>query len=136
MKKKLLFIVVTLFWVLLCSCKNARLSEASYKNIEFEIADYYEEFDRTLHYDEDIDWIPDKETAVAVASGIFAGMKKSSDEEKYVPQWVTYDEINGIWVVTFFEELDPNADEAWVGGDINIALSEKTGEVLSVFLGE
>lgn len=47
------------------------------------------------------DAIPDEETALAVAQGIFQGIEKSQAAEQYRPQVVFYDQEDEIWIVSF-----------------------------------
>jgi len=79
-------------------------------------------------YTDDI--IPDKETAMTVATAVFRGMRGSEHRENYVIIGVAFDEQGDIWIVIFQEER--LFIEGAFGGDISIALSQSTGEVLEI----
>ena len=76
------------------------------------------------------DIIPDKETAMAVATAVFRGMEHSEHRENYVIIGVSFDEQGDIWIVIFQEES--LFIEGAFGGDISIALCQSTGEVLRI----
>lgn len=55
-------------------------------------------------------------------------LEKDLNEYKVVN--VMYDSNNNVWVINY------GIDEETVGGDISIAISKKTGEVLKIWFGE
>lgn len=76
--------------------------------------------------------IPDKETAVDVASQIHNSLFSSSDR---VVSNVFYDTEDQIWIVNFSEP--PKSDGTiTVGGDYTIAIKRSTGEVVRMWGGE
>ena len=143
MKKVLIVMLVTLFGILISSCskesdesqytnEKAKTEEWVYEDIEFEIEDYPEElYEGACVYEVDV--IPDKETAIAVAAAIFNSMEKSSYAETFEPQVVSYDEEKEIWVVTFFQPIDSETQEVTAGYDCSIALQKKDGRVLRIW---
>ena len=80
--------------------------------------------------------IPDKDTALQVASAIFEGMAKNETEEKFVPQSVFYDEQDEIWIVSFWEPVDLSANEITTGYDCCIAMQRSDGKVLRIWVEE
>ena len=93
--------------------------------------------DHTGSYENNV--IPDMETAITVASAIFDAMEKSSAAEKFTPQDVFYDEVDGIWIVSFWESIpDDTQDSApvVVGDCCSIAIREADGTVLRIWFGE
>lgn len=78
------------------------------------------------------DAIPDKETALAVAQGIFQGMEKSQAAEQYRPQVVFYDQEDEIWIVSFWQD----SGQTTLGNDCSIALQKKDGKVLRIWFEE
>ena len=93
--------------------------------------------DHTGSYENNV--IPDMETAITVASAIFDAMEKSFAAEKFIPQDVFYDEVDGIWIVSFWESIpDDTQDSApvVVGDCCSIAIREADGTVLRIWFGE
>ncbi len=78
------------------------------------------------------DAIPDKKTAIGIATQIFDGMKKSSTSQEYTPQAVFYDEEDDVWIISFWKE----SERITLGGDCNIAIQKKDGRVLRIGFGE
>ena len=77
----------------------------------------------------DGDIISDKDIAAAYA-GIIVSDTLKKDINNYKTVNVVHDENKGIWSVDF------SIDRDTVGGDINIMLSQKTGEVILICFGE
>lgn len=129
MKKFICLIVSILFIsVLFSSCDN----KVENKDVVYKSGIY-----DNKNWDESIgtyvmDVIPDEETALKTAEAIFNGMEKSETAQEYVPQSVYYDEQDGIWIISFWQE----SDEATLGNDCNIAMQKKDGKVLRIWFGE
>ena len=95
-------------------------------------------YETGVYYDKDWDkemvgtykgnTIPDKETAIAVASAIQIGIQ---GEERAVLQ-VFYDVEDKIWIVTFVRPSSVMMN----GGCISIALRQEDGQVLRIWGGE
>ncbi len=90
-----------------------------------------------INYD-DFDCVPDIDTAMEIASII---MYKNCNEkdffENYKLKYVFYDEIDNVWIVSFFPNCDDLKDGTFiVGGDLNIAISRKDARVLAIWGGE
>lgn len=135
--KKIKFILIIMLFILITGC-NKKQSDAkgdSTVNIEFEKGVFYDkDWDEKIGtYQQDV--IPDKETAIQVATQIFNGMEKNSKVEKYIPQSVFFDEIDDIWIVSFWEEKGDN-EMLTVGDDCSIAIKKKNGQVLRIWFGE
>ena len=81
------------------------------------------------------DAIPDQQVAVNVASQIYEGMEKSSEEKDYVPQYVFFDEQSEVWIVSFWPEWS-ETDEIILGGECNIALRKADGKVMRIWYTE
>ena len=80
--------------------------------------------------------IPNEEVAVSVANQIFKGMIGNELRENYVPQRVIYDEVDEIWVVSFWANDDTDDKIITVGGDCSIAIRKEDGKVLKIWFGE
>ena len=135
MKKILLLLIMLLILITSCNKQQSDMEEDFSMNIEFERGIFYNKNwnEKVGTYEQDV--IPDEHTAIEVAIQIFNGMKKNSKVEKYVPQSVFYDEIDGIWIVSFWEEKE--VDEMFtVGDDCSIAMKRKDGQVLRIWFGE
>lgn len=55
-------------------------------------------------------------------------LKKDINEHKEV--YINYDSKKEVWILTY------SLGKETLGGDINIAIDKKTGEVLLIWLGE
>lgn len=130
MKKALLLLAVVLLLVAPACSENATKNYAEIPYREG-VYDYTSWDETTGTYTEDV--LPDRETAVAVATQIFDGMNKSPSAQEYTPQSVFYDEQNAVWIVSFWQESD---DKTVVGSDCSIALQKKDGRVLRIWFGE
>jgi len=76
--------------------------------------------------------IPNKDAAVEVASAIFKGINKSETPPEEVPQYVFYDETDGIWIVSFWKDRS----SLEIGNDCSIAIQASDGKVLRIWIGE
>lgn len=132
--KKLGSILSLLCVLILCctffvSCKD-RSQELN--QVDYEVGIYSDK-----NWEESVgtyqgDAIPDKETALAVAQGIFQGMEKSQAAEQYRPQVVFYDQEDEIWIVSFWQD----SGQTTLGNDCSIALQKKDGKVLRIWFEE
>ncbi len=130
MKKKLIFLFITLLSITLFSaCGNDKKENDM---VKYESGIYYDKnWDETVGtYTESV--IPDKDTALEVATVIFNGMDKSRGAKEYVPKSVFYDDQDEIWIVSFGKD----SDEIILGGDCSIAIQKKDGKVLRIWFGE
>lgn len=79
------------------------------------------------------DVIPDKETALNVATQIFKIQQKHNPTfEKHEPWYVFYDEQDEFWLVDFSDPSEPFV----VGGGYCIVLQKKDGKVLGMWMTE
>lgn len=78
--------------------------------------------------------VPTKEIAISIAQAIFEGMENENLAD-YVVQSVFYDEVDHVWIVSFWPEQE-NPDEFIIGGDCSIALQQADGKVLRIWFGE
>lgn len=85
------------------------------------------QFDGIGEYNEDI--IKTANDARAISSVIIQNIL-AEDIRQYNICKVSYDRNSEIWVVHYL------VDEFTLGGDCNIAMSKKTGEVLKIWYGE
>lgn len=73
--------------------------------------------------------IPDKTIALEYSNMILEKvLKKDINEYKEVD--INYDSKKGVWILTY------GLGKEILGGDINIAIDKKTGEVLLIWSGE
>ena len=134
--KKYLVLLIGIVVMLGCtSCEKDKKENVS-SMVEYETGSYSEKNwnEPVGTYQEDV--LPDKETALAVATAIFHGMEKDTEAQKYTPQSIFYDEEDSIWIVLFHEEVEENATEVVMGGGYSIALQKKDGKVLRIWMGE
>ena len=135
--KKNLLIFVFMFLILTSGCcKNKTDTKGdSTVNIQFDTGVFQDKnwTEKLGTYDQDV--IPTKEVAVEVATQIFKGMSKSSKLEKYVPQSVFFDEVDNVWIVSFWESQNNN-ELLSVGNDCNIAIRKNDGQILRIWFGE
>ncbi len=130
MKKNLIFLFITLLIITLFSaCGNGKKEN---NMVKYESGIYYDkDWNETVGtYTESA--IPDKDTALEVATAIFNGMDKSRGAKEYVPKSVFFDYQDEVWIVSFGK----GSDEFILGGDCSIAIQKKDGKVLRIWFGE
>lgn len=127
--KKLLILIAVLV-MLFCSSCNRDSGENDMVKYETGVFQNKNWEEQTGTYQGDA--IPDKKTAVGIATQIFDGMKKSSTSQEYTPQAVFYDEEDDVWIISFWKE----SERITLGGDCNIAIQKKDGRVLRIWFGE
>lgn len=127
--KKILIVVVILSIGFLSACKAVKREDSI---VEYRTGNFFNKnWDETIGtYKEAV--VPNKETALELATVIFDGMDKSETEKKYVPQSVFYDEKDGIWIISFGKE----SNKTILGEDCSIAIREADGKVLRIWFGE
>ena len=76
--------------------------------------------------------VESKETAVAVATAVYNGMRKSQSMSNLTPQSVFFDSQDEIWIVTFGMDGKENV----AGGDCSIAIQKQDGRILRIWFGE
>lgn len=81
------------------------------------------------------DVIPDKETAVSVATAIFNNLQnKGTQYSDYVPISTRYHEENEAWIILFHSEPADSAIQ--LGGGCTIILRKSDACVLGIVFGE
>lgn len=132
---KFILLIMSIILITGCNKSQSDKERETLVNIELEKGVFYDkDWDEKVGtYQQDV--IPDKETAIQVATQIYNGMEKNSREEKYIPQSVFFDEIDEIWIVSFWEEKGDN-EMLTVGADCSIALKKSNGQVLRIWFGE
>ncbi len=126
--KKCIAISVLLLSLLLSSCAN----DTSDQEIQFEEGIFYDKnwSDTAGTYTGNA--VESKETAVAVATAVYNGMRKSQSMSNLTPQSVFFDSQDEIWIVTFGMDGKENV----VGGDCSIAIQKQDGRILRIWFGE
>ncbi len=126
--KKLLFLgLLSILFLSSCAQENNILNKSSDKHSLLSLN--IKNWDDTVGtYTGDV--IPNEECAIAVATEIYRHLEYSEDH--YVPINVFYDEVDKIWIVTFFEENNVTT----VGEDCSIAIQQSDGRVLRIWFGE
>ena len=126
--KKILILVIVIIFVCCSSCNKSKENSM----VKYEIGIYYDKnWENPVGtYQEDV--IPDKNTAIAIATQIFNQLSKNSYMQNWIPQVVFFDQEDEIWIVSFWEETD----EIIYGDDCSIALQKKDGKVLRIWFGE
>lgn len=126
--KKCIAISVLLLSLLLSSCAN----DTSDQEIQFEEGIIYDKnwSDTAGTYTGNA--VESKETAVAVATAVYNGMRKSQSMSNLTPQSVFFDSQDEIWIVTFGMDGKENV----VGGDCSIAIQKQDGRILRIWFGE
>lgn len=123
LKKVLSMVLVLGMLGTLASCKKNDTDTPSITGCRFDQASLNGE----ASYDGDV--IKDQTAAKAYADLI---IEKTLDKtlSHYKDIGIAFDSDNGIWVVSY------GIDEDTLGGDIRVAFSKKTGEVLKIWFGE
>ena len=126
--KKCIAISVLLLSLLLSSCAN----DTSDQEIQFEEGIFYDKnwSDTAGTYTGNV--VESKETAVAVATAVYNGMRKSQSMSNLTPQSVFFDSQDEIWIVTFGMDGKENV----AGGDCSIAIQKQVGRILRIWFGE
>lgn len=126
--KKCIAISVLLLSLLLSSCAN----DTSDQEIQFEEGIFYDKnwSDTAGTYTGNV--VESKETAVAIATAVYNGMRKSQSMSNLTPQSVFFDSQDEIWIVTFGTDGKKNA----AGGDCSIAIQKQDGRILRIWFGE
>lgn len=126
--KKCIAISVLLLSLLLSSCAN----DTSDQEIQFEEGIFYDKnwSDTAGTYTGNV--VESKETAVAVATAVYNGMRKSQSMSNLTPQSVFFDSQDEIWIVTFGMDGKENV----AGGDCSIAIQKQDGRILRIWFGE
>lgn len=78
--------------------------------------------------------VPDKETAIKVATVIFQAQKDSDFTKDYLPSSVWYDEADHIWIVIFKRSED--IGKSVCGGNYTICIRESDAQVIGFRAGE
>lgn len=127
--KKIRILLAIIILVVCSACNNNRGDSST---IKYETGVFHDKHweEQTGTYQEDV--IPDRETAIAIATQIFNGMKKSTTSQEYTPQHVFYDEEEAIWIVSFWK----GSNTITLGDDCSIAMQKKDGKVLRIWFGE
>lgn len=126
--KKCIAISVLLLSLLFSSCAN----DTSDQEIQFEEGIFYDKnwSDTAGTYTGNA--VESKETAVAVATAVYNGMRKSQSMSNLTPQSVFFDSQDEIWIVTFGMDGKENV----AGGDCSIAIQKQDGRILRIWFGE
>lgn len=126
--KKCIAISVLLLSLLLSSCAN----DTSDQEIQFEEGIFYDKnwSDTAGTYTGNV--VESKETAVAIATAVYNGMRKSQSMSNLTPQSVFFDSQDEIWIVTFGMDGKENV----AGGDCSIAIQKQDGRILRIWFGE
>lgn len=126
--KKCIAISILLLSSLLVSCGN----DMSDREIQFEEGIFYDKnwSDTAGTYTGKV--VESKETAVAIATAVYNGMRKSQSMINLTPQSVFFDSQDEIWIVTFGTDGKDNV----AGGDCSIAIQKLDGRILRIWFGE
>lgn len=81
------------------------------------------------------DVVSTREVAISIAQAVFNGMEKPDRYSRYAVQAVFFDEMDEIWIVTFWEPWE-SLDEVVIGDECNIAIQKKDGRVLRIWYEE
>lgn len=138
--------IISLFVMMLMGCTNqpSRSNEEIVKdevkmNVTYSSGVYHDKNwdDETGTYTKNV--VPNAETAAAIASAIFAAMDKTTVEDAFTLQNVFYDEVDGLWIISFGESIPDdirNSSVVQVGYSCSIAIKEADGTVLRIWFGE
>lgn len=80
--------------------------------------------------------IPDMDTAVSVATGIFKSLQKDGKFPDYKAQDVFYDTEDEIWIVYFWEDWENDDGTITLGSDCAIALQKSDAKVMCIWVEE
>ena len=127
-------LVVSLFWVLLLtkSQEESSVNDARIETVKFESANNEGASDwknSKAIYKGEI--IPDKASAVEVASSILFHLYDQELRGKYIPERVTFSEDEDIWIV-YFKAVSTDSRYEMLGGGYYVVLQKSDGKVLSI----
>ena len=143
--KRILCIVFMILCITGCSVNRENKNgvsvgpEGNTVEISYSSGTYFDKNwdDKTGTYENSV--IPDKETALAVASAIFESMEKSEVADTFVPQAIFFDEGDEIWIVSFWKDQEnsgENGTAVFTGYSCSIAIRQEDGKVLRIWYGE
>ena len=124
MKKRIIYFIL-IGVILLYSCKK----KPEYENITEPFSFNIEEFSSNNSAVWKGDILPDAESSVKMAK-LIVQQCLQIDPNEYPMIRVGYDDQRAVWTIMFYK------DTQTVGGGINIALSQKSGEILLIWFDE
>jgi hypothetical protein len=137
--KKMLMICILLVLAFSFSCTGCQLAQKSQETkrtletLENGIEFWESEFsgEDWAHKDPTIQVvaIPDKETALAVASALFKGMQKQAKFKHYEIVAIWHDTDDGIWIIVFAQGQNST-------GGFTMALREDNAQIINIWAGE
>lgn len=130
MKKSFVLLIASVFIVV--SFSACRSIENEKDMVKFESGIYHDKNWNEIVGSYTRATIPDEKTALEIAKGIFNGMEKNEETQKYIPQSVFFDEQDEIWIVSFWKD----SNDVALGGDCSIAIQKQDGKVLRIWFGE
>ncbi len=115
---------------------NTTTSVIDYSDIEFISGEYHNKIwnENSNQNVSDTEFVPDMETAVQIASVIFSNKQKQGFFKEYELQQVFYDENDKVWIISFW--TPERNGVITLASDFNIAISQKNGEILTIWSRE
>lgn len=133
MVKKMLLMIVLILATIICVACSTAVKEKETMKQELKVDKSYIFDAQKIKKTKDGIWeeiiIPDKNIALEYSNMVLEKVLKK-DINEYKEVYINYDSKKEVWIVTY------GLGKETLGGDINIAIDKKTGEVLLVWLGE
>ncbi len=128
--KQIIIITFIIFsTILLCiGCENG---VSDVHGVEYTEGIFQQKDWENLEVSFDRDCISDKQTAISIGKALLLNFQNQGYFPNYELQTVFYDTEDGIWILSFWESKDN-----YVGSDFSIAISEKDGQVIKMWVGE
>ena len=116
------------------------ITEYNIDNVPYEEGDFdsHNNFEQ-YHSGEGVyegDVLPDKESAVKAAKGIFEAISERSDLDEFTPLSIFYDPDDKIWVITFCKQLDKSSGWVHLGDSCSVALKSTDAQVVAIWFEE
>lgn len=137
--KKLAIILFFVFILTGCASGQPQIPNDKIEDVSFASGIYFDK-----NWDDDVGTyqgtvVPDKETALVIATAIFEPLKNTYPLEDFVPQTVFYDEEDSIWIVSFWEDSPQESEDNLLvitGYSCSIAFRAEDGRILRIWFGE
>lgn len=125
----LLLIMVLLF----AGCKNnTEEGDSDMRDIKYESGVFHDKnWNEKIGTYVDVA-VPDKETAIKIASAVIIPMQDKGYAKNYSVQSVFFDNTDEVWIVSFWEDKGDKT----TGADCSIAIKKSNSQILRIWFGE
>ena len=131
MKVKQIIIVTFLIFSAILLCIGCENGVSDVPGVEYTEGIFKKKDWENLEVSFDRDCISDKQTAISIGEALLLNFQNQGYFPNYELQTVFYDTEDGIWILSFWESKDN-----YVGSEFSLAISEKDGQVIKMWVGE